>query len=924
MPAAALPLPTTPPPVLLAGATIAHWLSEDGEILDLPPAEAGRRAAMMPPLVCHGRAAARRLGLERFDAYDLLELYAFVRPARFCPPTPAGLAVALGLPVPADTAGRLLSLRRAAVLLLRELETEGRLDAQARALAPAMARGGWLWGPYVLQALGLTAEAAATGDKGYRVWDLLPEWTEEPREDPPGTAPVEPAEARGRLASLLGPGAEARPQQADYASAVTAAFAPRQRRGEPAVVLAEAGTGVGKTLGYIAAASLWAERNGAPVWLSTYTRNLQHQLDGELDRLFPDRREKERRVVVRKGRENYLCLLNYAERARALPAMVAQGGDGPVALGLVARWMARTRDGDMVGGDMPGWLADLVGRNRVTLLADRRGECIHGACEFYRRCFVERTIRRARQADLVVANHALVMIQAALGAEEGAQPTRLVFDEGHHLFDAADSAFAAHLSGQETAEMRRWLLGAEGARGLGAARRRGLRRRLEDLLAEDPALEEQADLALRAARALPSDGWQARLAEGRAEGPLEDFLLLLRQQVFARAESVGEGYSLECPPLPLVDGLAAAAAALEERLGALDGPLKALAEQLTTKLDDESATLESEQRRRIEALLRSLQRRVLVPLSAWRGMLQGLGEPPPDAFVDWFAVERIEGHEVDVGYYRHWVDPTEPFANAVLAPAHGALLTSATLTDRSGDPEEDWRVAEARCGLPYLPPGVGLRAQVPSPFDYARQTRALVVTDVRKDDLDQVAAAVRELFIASSGGALGLFTAISRLKAVRARIADPLEQAGVSLLSQHVDGLDVSTLVEIFRAETDSCLLGTDAIRDGVDVPGEALRLIVFDRVPWPRPDLRHKARRQRFGGRHYDDRLTRLKLRQAFGRLIRRAGDRGVFVLLDPMMPSRLATAFPEGVALQRIGLAEAVAEVRAFFAPAPADMAV
>ncbi len=102
--------------------------------------------------------------------------------------------------------------------------------------------------------------------------------------------------------------------------------------------------------------------------------------------------------------------------------------------------------------------------------------------------------------------------------------------------------------------------------------------------------------------------------------------------------------------------------------------------------------------------------------------------------------------------------------------------------------------------------------------------------------------------------------------------------------------------------------------RDGVDVPGRSLRLIVFDRVPWPRPDILHRARRNAFGGRRYDDMLTRLRLKQAFGRLVRRADDCGVFVLLDPMMPSRLAGAFPDAVELQRVGLAEAVGIVGDF----------
>ena len=118
------------------------------------------------------------------------------------------------------------------------------------------------------------------------------------------------------------------------------------------------------------------------------------------------------------------------------------------ALGLVARWAGATRDGDIAGGDFPGWLADLIGRDRSLGLADRRGECIYSACDHYRKCFIERSVRRARRASIVIANHALVMIQAArAGDDDNDLPTRYVFDEGHHLFDAADSAFAGASDG---------------------------------------------------------------------------------------------------------------------------------------------------------------------------------------------------------------------------------------------------------------------------------------------------------------------------------------------------------------------------------------------------------------------------------------------------------------------------------------------
>jgi ATP-dependent DNA helicase DinG len=134
--------------------------------------------------------------------------------------------------------------------------------------------------------------------------------------------------------------------------------------------------------------------------------------------------------------------------------------------------------------------------------------------------------------------------------------------------------------------------------------------------------------------------------------------------------------------------------------------------------------------------------------------------------------------------------------------------------------------------------------------------------------------------------------------------------------------MDNATLVDIFRAEEASCLLGTDAMRDGVDVPGRALRLVVFERVPWPRPDILHRERRLHLSGgdpKAYDDRVARLRLRQAFGRLIRRASDRGAFVLLDRQMPSRLLSAFPDGVEVKRLGLARVAEEVRAFLGAAP-----
>jgi len=888
-------------PVLVVGLKDAVCRFPDGTLRRLAHGEALRLARDTPPLLCHLPAVCRRLKSERFPAFDVLELYAFVRPASFCLPTPTGVAQALGL-LPAGPSHTIQPERQAELLracaraLLRELQTLDRKRRRVRGLAETMARHGWAWGEAVLAALP-DFEGRAT--PGNAVWEDLPEWSETAPQPQADSIPVTSAETRERLRKLLGTDSEERPSQADYASALVPAFAPRDNEDEPHVVLAEAGTGVGKTLGYIAPSGLWAEKNKGPVWISTFTRHLQHQIDGELDRLYANPALKAEKVVIRKGRENYLCLLNLAELAGEL----GQRPLDAVAFGLMARWAMATRDGDMAGGDLPGWLPDILGQGRTTGLADRRGECVYSACPHYGRCFIERSVRRARKAEIVIANHALVMIQAALGPDEQNLPTRYVFDEGHHLFSATDSAFAAHLSGQEATDLRRWLIGGEGGR---RSRARGLRRRIEDLVLDDARGLELLDAIMSAARALPGDGWHQRIADGLPGNPSEAFLGTVRAQVLARAPEDRAGYSLECGTQPVDPRVLETAAELDRALKNLQVPMRELAQRLAKRLDTDADVLDPQTRLRIEAMARGIARRAENEITAWRDMLGSLKTETPPDFVDWFALERNDGREIDVGLFRHWRDPMRPFAEVVAKPAHGIVVTSATLTDGSGT-AESWSGAEARTGARHLPKPA-FRVRVPSPFDYPAQTRVMIVNDLARDDMDQIAGAYRSLFLAAKGGALGLFTAISRLRAVHRKIAPAMEAAGIDLLAQHVDAMNTATLIDIFRGEEDACLLGTDAVRDGVDVPGRALRLMVFDRVPWPRPDILHKARKEHFGGTEYEDQLTRLKLKQAFGRLIRRTDDRGVFVLLDKAMPSRLLTAFPEGVAVQRIGLKQAI----------------
>ncbi|MGA7673757.1 MAG: ATP-dependent DNA helicase [Rhizomicrobium sp.] len=861
-------------------------------------------------LVAHAAFVAGRLKVAPGKPlYDVLELFAFVRPGMPCVPSALGIARALGLGVPDAPEDAARSLRTSALKLLEEIaDSPEAIKAGLRPLVHTLSTAGWRWaaaveniiGPVVLQNAPLA---------GFEVWRKLPVWEDEAPPGKPSSLPVALEESRARLARLVGSAGEARPEQRAYADAASYAFTPRERAGAPRIALVEAGTGIGKTLGYLAPASLWSEKNGPGLWISTYTRNLQRQIVQEIARLYPDPVEREDKAVVRKGRENYLCLLNFEE---AVKRTALAPGPRSVALALVARWIAATADGDMSGAGFPAFLASSFALREIT---DRRGECIYAACPHYRVCFIERIVRRARVAPIVVANHALVIAQAAqdwLSVDETTDtPTerrvRYVFDEGHHLFDAADSGFAALLSGAEMAELRRWVRGPEGR---ARSRRRGLEERLKDLVEDSENARDALQEAVMAAGALAGEGWISRL--GSPRGPGETFLAAAYAHVRARSEDKDVFYSLEAETHPLGEQIIEAAKHLGAGLKRLAAPLMRLAKSLRAQLNDKAAELEPYQRARIEAAARGLERRGRIILPAWMAMLETLetGEVL-DEFADWFEIVREDGKDYDVGLERRWIDPTIPLANEVLAHAHGALITSATLRDASDD-DGDWQSAEVRTGAHHLPEPPK-RASFGSPFDYAKQSRVFIVKNVERRDPDALAAAYRELFLASGGGALGLFTAVRMLRAVESRIAAPLADAGLTLYAQHVDRLDTGALVDLFRSEENSCLLGTDALRDGVDVPGRSLRLVVFDKVPWPKPTILHKARRARFG-KGYDDLLARLRLKQAFGRLIRGASDKGCFVILEAATPSRLLRALPEQAPILRCGLAEAVREIRGF----------
>ncbi len=949
-------------PALCVNARECAILTDEGELLTLSHKEAQTIIYNKTILVCHAPYTKSRLGFEEFYTFDVLELFAFVHPAKFCVPTPIGIARALNLPVSDNFEDSPIVLMEIARQLLTDLQK----DEYGEKADPLKISGimglkgkGWGWTNFIFAALGqeYNPKEEIISKSALNVWKTLPEWAEDAPTPPPSHYGVSEKEAHARLEELLNTGdqhTEVREQQKSYTAEITKMLEPMSEDENPHIVLAEAGTGIGKTLGYLAPASVWAEKNEGAVWISTYTKNLQRQIDSELDRLYPNPEVKNAYVAMRKGRENYLCLLNLEDLSAG--AALAHNPRHAVAAGIMARWVAATKDGDLSGAQFPGWISGLLGFANTVGLADKRGECIFSACDHYNRCFVERSIRKTKHARIVVANHALVMIQSSISNPMETMPSRYIFDEGHHLFGAADSAFSSHLTAQETAELRRWILGYEGSK---KGRARGLKRRIEDLIESDNEAQNTLNEILYHANKLCGTGWSRRFKDNNPNGSTEIFLMQVLRVVYARAQGVDTPYSIETELYPIDEKLLQSAIKLCTELRSLLNPIESLSKIMHKRLEDDNGEMSPDIRKRLDSIISSLDSRACLTLKSWIAMLENITNRHPanchpvgalkkrsherdleqgsrkaadttdprrlkeatpirgddgtaKGFVDWMEITRIDGKSVDVGLYRHYVDPMKPFSAALKPHLHGMAVTSATLQDQNNN-EANWETAKLRSGAKYLNPN-STNNSYKSPFNYAKNTKIFIINDINKNDLSQVSAAYRALFIASCGGALGLFTSIKRLLAVHSKIAQPLESAGVTLYGQHADNMDTGTLIDIFRDDIDSCLLGTDAVRDGVDIPGKSLRLLVFDRTPWPRPTILHKARRKEFGGRSYDEMITRLKLKQAFGRLIRKADDKGVFVMLDSMLPSRLHSAFPEDVDIIKTGLHDTIEQIKEF----------
>jgi ATP-dependent DNA helicase DinG len=640
--------------------------------------------------------------------------------------------------------------------------------------------------------------------------------------------------AGGPLARYL-PDFEPRDGQLAMAAAVARVFE------DGGVLLAEAGTGTGKTLAYLVPAILSRQR----VLISTGTKNLQEQIFFKDIPVLRDALGVPFTATYMKGRANYLCL-------HRLDQLNEGGGGAPshdVFLPIIRDWSATTETGDRAEiEDLP---EDIAFWNEVSATAET---CLGTECPRYDDCFVTRMRQRAAASDIVIVNHHLLCADAAVRQHAFGEVipacSHAIVDEAHQLEDVATQYFGFSVSTYRVEELARDIERLEAAGVIARPHDRdrigrgidGLREQAREFFAQLTYAHRQHGQArgeerIRATPSSLADASEAAAGLTGALDVLEQALVLLKPDATGGpdaahdADDASGSYSTQTPDDEISERSSEQVAALVRRTGEL--------------------------RTEIRFLMRASEAEY-VYFVEFRGRGVFLRASP----IDVSAIVR----------------------ELLLDRMRTTVLTSATLT------------VDGAFG--YIRDRLGIRSAaeicLPSEYDFERQTVLYLpprMPDPRSPEFAGSAGRqVIEILKRTRGRAFVLFTSYATLRAVQAMAEMALDYP---ILAQ--GSVPRSLLLKRFRETPHSVLFATSSFWQGVDVVGEALSCVIIDKLPFASPGepvlaARIEAIRAR-GGEPFDEYqvpLAILALRQGLGRLIRHRRDRGVLTVLDPRLRTK------------------------------------
>ncbi|MCY3567176.1 MAG: exonuclease domain-containing protein [Chloroflexi bacterium] len=783
------------------------------------------------------------------------------------------------------------------------------LDDAHRALADAEACRqlflslGERFAEHSLDARDALAEISGTGSFFWPPGRILRDWERNtPRVQPPDRPRTAgPAVARSPERVELPEGSLAALTEAAFASLDDDAFEHRTEQLDMArdvaqtlqhggTLIVEAGTGTGKSLAYLVPAALWALKTGSTVIVSTHTINLQQQLahkDIEFARrliagVSRDAADALRATVV-KGRDNYLC-----QQKLDLELGRCADWEDPLLLARAAVWRSSTERGDRAELRLPAPMLDhwpKLSAGDTRCLSDRTCEYANDGS-----CFLLRVQRQAAASHIVIANHALLVRSLISGAITVPDAAVTIIDEAHALEDVATDQLS--LAMNEGWMMETVVKVAHGADSLAA---RATQVGLDD---QSAALAQSVARCEMSLAKLFEDvaAFVSEYADDRMGN--QDRVTLSpgarNSRAWSDVEIVWEGAYED------LIRLSAEVKEIAERGRGKAAEFRGDEEQELLSFAEEAEVLVAELNDRMNQLNRAVT------------------EHSEDT-VAWATRETRKSERTSVHAAPLSV---ADFLRPLWEERHAAVLTGATLA-ASSSKDADFSYLCERLGIEDA-----AEAQHGSPFDYERQCRIYLPSDIPDADNPEhhnsVADAIVSLATAAGGRAMVLFRSYSAMNQVAKRSQERLEREGLVLLRQGRDG-SAAAVVEALRRDSRSVLFGVNALWSGVDIPGDALSLLIMTRLPFAPPyDPVLRARGEQYENEFMQFTLPAaiLQFRQGVGRLVRTQSDIGAIAVLDGRIVSRrygrqFIDAMPPAPVVQ-IPSAAAADELREFL-PGP-----
>ncbi len=615
-------------------------------------------------------------------------------------------------------------------------------------------------------------------------------------------------------------------------------------------MLVEAGTGTGKSLAYLIPAAYWAVQNNTRVVVSTNTINLQDQL---INKDIPDLRQALKlplRAAVLKGRSNYLCPRRLAAMQRRNPENV----DELRVLAKVLVWLLESRTGDRTEINLNGVVERMVWSR---LSAEDEGcsleVCLKrtgGRCPFYRAKLA------AENAHLLVVNHALLLADTATGNRVLPAFDYLIVDEAHHLESATTQAMSFKVRAVDITRL---------IRELGSPKTGILSRFMElcekslkpaQMAALNQLVQKATDLSVKFDSQMNQyyQALDAFLEEQREGRPLGTYPQ--QERVLPSTRTLPVWLDVEIAWELAESTLEQLMAILRD----LRNPMGELADQANEEAEDMWGSLGN----------------MATRLDEIKKNLQGLTMEADLNTIYWVEINP-KYNEISLN--------AAPLHIGKLMEKHlwyekeSVILTSATLTTQ-GEFEYLRQQLNAEDADELV---------VGSPFDYETAAMVYVATDIPEPSnynghQQAIESAIVNVAKASGGRMLALFTSYAQLQRTSNKIAPILAQADIQVYEQG-EGASANKLLETFRDTDRAVLLGTRAFWEGVDVPGDALSVLMIVKLPFDVPsDPVIAARAETYDDPFYQYALPEaiLRFRQGFGRLIRTQTDRGVVAVLD------------------------------------------